>query len=157
MPIDLKKYCRENIETSGKMYLQDLNALPDEALTSKSGGVSRSPVEITYELMVVNKRLATRMRSEDPGPFNPKAWEIVPEEFSSPTGCKSGFEASMQDLLNSLDSVPDDRMDEDIPTPSGSTTAFDLALFAAQHIGYHDGQLNLLQAQQGDAEMHWQD
>lgn len=157
MPIDLKKYCRDTIESSGKSYRQDLDALPEEALTSTSGGASRSPVAITYELVVVNKRLATRMRGEDPGPFDPTAWSTVPGEFNSASGCKAGFAKSIEDLLSSLDSIPDDQMDRSIPTPSGSTTPFDLALFAALHIGYHDGQLNLLQAQLGDAEMHWQD
>jgi hypothetical protein len=157
MPINLKKYCRETIESAGEMYRKDLDALPEEALLSTSGGASRSPVAITYEIIVVNKRLATRMKGDDPGPFDPTAWANVPEEFTSADGCKSAFMASIRNLLSTLEAVPSDQMDKDIATPSGSTTPFDLALFAAQHVSYHDGQLNLLQAQRGDADMHWQD
>jgi len=155
MPLNLKDYCREKLESARDLYLQDWDAMSAESLTQSPGGVGRSPLHFTYEVALINVRLATRLRGEDPGPFDVGAWEVVPSEFSTPLAMRTYLKESTDLLISNLESIPESELDREIPTPTGSTTPFQLATFAATHMTYHDGQLNLIQALDGDAEIHW--
>jgi hypothetical protein len=155
MPIDLKSYVRGEIEQARDLYLKDIAALSDVALATSPGGVARTPYNFTYEIVVINKRFATRLRGEDPGAFDPTAWATVPDEFQNRDKMTAEFTDSMNSVLAALEAIPGEEMDREIPTGSGTTSPFDLGLFCATHTGYHGAQLNYIQALNGDAEMHW--
>ena len=51
-----------------------------------------------------------------------------------------------------------DRLGETVQAPWGEQLSlYQLSQVAANHILYHDGQLNYLQALKGDGDMHWFD
>jgi uncharacterized damage-inducible protein DinB len=157
MALDLKSYSKQNLEDARDRYLEDLAAIPDHAFDASPAGAARSAAHFTYEIVCVNRRLATRMRGEDPGPFNPTLWETTPDEYRSRSLATQAFSESTQEFLDVLESIPAEQMEREIPTPSGTTTPFDLAMFCAMHVNYHDGQLNYIQAIHGDASIHWTD
>lgn len=157
MALDLKSYSKQNLEDARDRYLEDLSALPDSAFDLSPGGAARSPANFTYEIVCVNRRLATRMRGDDPGPFNPNLWETTPDEFRSRALASQAFSNSTEEFLEVLESIAPEEMEREIPTPSGKTTPFDLAMFCAMHINYHDGQLNYIQSLHGDTSIHWAD
>lgn len=155
--MDLKTKALTELRDVQKRYLIDLRALPDDAISRSPGGAARTPANITYEIVLVNQRLATRMKGEDPGPFDPGAWSETPAEYQTKDGAAGAFEESLNQVVAVVEAIPGEEMLREIPTPSGTTSPFDLAEFCAYHINYHDGQLNYIQALLGDAEIHWRD
>ncbi len=157
MNLDLKAKALTELRDVQKRYLTDLRALPDEAIDKSPGGAARTPANFTYEITVVNKRLLTRIAGGDPGPFDPNASKETPEEFKTKEGASLAFEKSLNDMILAIEAVPSEEILREIATPTGSTSPYDLAEFCAYHINYHDGQLNYIQALNGDASIHWMD
>lgn len=157
MALDLKTTAITSVQDAKSRFLQDLEALPEEAIGRSPGGAARAPAHFTYEIVCVNARFAKRLRGEDPGPFSQDAWASTPDSFKTKEGALAGFSASMDEILEALKAVPENEMDREIVIPSGTTSPFDLAAFCAMHTNYHDGQLNYIQALNGDAEIHWTD
>ena len=157
MALDLKNYAISQLEAVRDRYLQDLAALPDETLAASAGGASRAPTHFTYEIMCVNQRFVKRLRGEDPGAFDPGMWTNTPDEYITRSGAPEGFKNAMNDVIEAVRALPEEEMLREIQTPGGSTTPFDLALFCATHVNYHDGQLNYIQAINGDPDVHWRD
>lgn len=157
MPQDLKAKALTELRDVQKRYLTDLNALSEEAITKSPGGAARTPANFTYEITVVNKRLMTRMQGGDPGPFDPNAWTETPAEFNTKDGAVKAFTESLNGIIAVVEATDEADMLKEITTPSGATSPFDLAEFCAYHINYHDGQLNYIQALNGDANIHWMD
>ena len=63
----------------------------------------------------------------------------------------------MDEFISALEGTPEDEMFREIQTPGGTTSPYDLALFCATHVNYHDGQLNYIQSLLGDTKFHWED
>lgn len=157
MPQDLKAKALTELRDVQKRYLTDLRALPDEAIAKSPGGAARPPASFTYEITAVNKRLMTRMKGGDPGPFDPNIWKETPSEFETKDGAAKAFSDSLDEMIAIIEATDEADMLKEITTPSGVTSPFDLAEFCAYHINYHDGQLNYIQALNGDADIHWSD
>lgn len=152
-----KAFAIEQVTDAKNRYLQDFSAIPDEALDTSPGGAARTPCHFTYEIICVNKRLATRLRGEDPGPFSAEVWRETPEAYRNRAGASQGFASSMDEFISALEGTPEDEMFREIQTPGGTTSPYDLALFCATHVNYHDGQLNYIQSLLGDTKFHWED
>lgn len=157
MELDLKKFAISELEDARNRYRQDLDALPADAFDRSPGGAARTPAHFTYEIICVNSRFIKRLKGEDPGPFSTDMWATTPDEFRSKDAGTTAVINSMDQVIDALKAVPDGEMLREIPVPSGSTSPYDLALFCAKHVNYHDGQLNYVQAINGDAEVHWHD
>lgn len=151
MATDIKSHIAKRLESAGSVYVNDLQALSEEALTRCPGGVARSPYDFTYEVIFLNKRIVTRLTGGDPGPFPQDGWMMAPSEFKSKDQCIADLEQSVKDVLDAWNAIPDDKVCEAF----GPASALDLASLSATHMSYHDAQLNYIQAMNGDAEMHW--
>lgn len=154
-PSELKSYFRKQIESVRDDYIRDLEAMPDEQLASAPGGSARSPYDLTFEVAHVNRRLAKRMRGEDPGPWGFEGWVKAPAEFKNRQKAIDAVRDSMNEVLASWESVPESEVNREIKIPSGMTSPVDLAFMCAYHTGYHDAQLNYLQTLHGDDKTHW--
>lgn len=152
--IDLVQYAQNHVGNLKTMYAKDLEALSQEQLTSSFAGAARTAVDFTYEVIVINRRIASRLRGEDPGalPWEAgKEWAVAPESHRSKEALIADFNASADELIAAVAGDPLRK----IVTPMGEQTALELAVFAAMHIGYHGGQLNYIQSLHGDAGIHW--
>ena len=107
---DFKAKAQEAFKHCKDHYLDDLNAMSEEALTNSPGGCARTPAEFT---------------------------------------------ATCEDIETALNNIPPDEMLRTIHLPNDTTTPYDLVRFTAYHTGYHDAQLNYIQALANDGEMHW--
>lgn len=157
MEFDLKSYAIKQVEDVRDRYLQDLDAIPAEAFDTSPGGAARTPAHFTYEIVCVNSRFLKRLKGEDPGPFSTDMWATTPDEFRTKEAAVAGFTDSMNQVVSAVNAIPDGEMLREIPVANGSTNPYDLALFCASHVNYHDGQLNYIQALSGDAAIHWFD
>lgn len=137
-------------------YLNDLRAMDHALLDRSPGGVARSPYDFTYEIVFINKRIAKRLRGEDPGPYKFEGWMSAPAEFRNKEHCIAEVESSTEEVVAALSKVGDADLEREIALPTGSTSPLQLANMAASHLNYHDAQLNYIQAINGDGEMHWE-
>ncbi len=156
--VDLKKPILQELKDSGKRYLQDLDALSEDAVLSSPMGGARTAADMTYECTVVNKRMADRVRGNDPGPWPfADGWAVAPEDQRTKSALIAGFSKSFDDLVAAAESVPEEEFDRGVPTSDGETPIWQLISFASLHLNYHCGQLNYIQSLHGDMAVHWTD
>ncbi len=146
----MKAYFHEQISGARDSYMKDLEALSPELLASKPGQSTRSAYDYTYEVAVVNHRLAKRLRGETPEKLG-EGWMMVPAEMHDKAKIQAEFTASMDDVLAAWDALSD----EQVANFEGDYAPIKLAGFCTLHASYHDAQLNMLQSMAGDAEVHW--
>src|SRR5437868_8071244 len=143
MSTDLKSHLKERIGGWGKSYVNDLQAMTDDQLAKSPGGSSRTPFDITYEVIYVNKRVAARLRGEDPGPWlQSEGFLKAPQEFCKKDSAIQQLDDSVKAVLEGWEKTPPDKLEETIKVPTGETSPLDLVNLVATHLAYHDGQLN---------------
>ncbi|MBS1716073.1 MAG: DinB family protein [Armatimonadetes bacterium] len=155
MSLDLKAHMSQSLERVLRLYVQDLEALDDVRLGQSLGGTARKPIDFTYEVAFVNRRIAKRLRGEDPGPFDADGWITAPDGFTGKAEAIAELSASVQEVLDAWDRVDEADLGREIETPGGPTNAFKVMMMAVTHTNYHDAQLNYVQSLLGDDEMHW--
>ncbi len=148
----MKAYLSELLTGSLTRIGKDIDALSHEALDASPGGKARAGYDYLHEVAVVNHRIAARLKGEEPAewPFGDD-WAVAPAELRNKAAMKASLEASVQAVVDAIGDNPE-RM---ITTPEGDRPAYGMAVFAAIHMNYHDGQLNLVQGLHGDPEMNW--
>ena len=155
--IDVKSVVATKLEGAGKHYASDLAAMSHESLEATPGGQARAPYDFTYEVVVVNDRMATLLRGEKPSAWPFEGWAVAPDDFRTPKRAIAEIERSITAAIEAWSALSDDELGREITTSSGSTmTPLDIALMCVQHMGYHDAQLNYVQAMRGDLAVHWE-
>lgn len=149
---DPKAYATSQIQNALRYYKSDLEAIPEDQFCASPGGCARAPVDFTYEVAFVNRRIAGRLRGDEMAPMPFEGWMVAPEDQRHKARSIAEFEASMNEVAAALG----DDVHRTIVTPDRTTTALELALFCALHVMYHDAQLNYFQALKGDDAMHWE-
>lgn len=155
---ELKDFLSERTSQAAGFYVRDLEALTHEQLDKSPGGSARSGYDFTYEVVVVNKRIACRLRNEDPGPWPfGEGWAVCPDSDRVKDKLAAMILSSAQEIVDAIPGVPDEKFAESFEL-NGNTTSFaDMVGLASMHIMYHCAQLNYIQAMAGDMEMHWMD
>lgn len=155
MNVNVKDYAERLIRDTRDRYIQDLEAMSPEQLALRPGGAARSAYDMTYEVVFINRRFVCRLKREEPEPFVFGTWLEAPDELCEKPKAVAAFRESMDAILALLEPIPVERYDEEVPMSQGTMSVFELATFVARHAGYHDAQLNYIQALQGDTEVHW--
>lgn len=138
-----------------KRFLQDLQALPEDAFAKSFGPKTRTVADIVYEVCLINDQLWKAIRGEGK-PEWPDGWVYAPEGFRTKEVVVSGFEASSNRIIETVAAMDDAAMDAPVETDSGPTTTADRCRFMTLHVWYHSGQLNYIQTLIGDDAWHWE-
>lgn len=144
------------MEGAKARYLDDLAAMAHEQLASPFAGKARSGYDFTYEVAVVNRKLAERIAGGEPEWPQTEGWTTAPLEYCSKEACAAELAASCDALVAALEARGPTGALEELATPRGSTSPYEVAAFAAMHTMCHAAQLNYIQTLHGDTEMHWQ-
>ena len=132
-------------------WAKDLSAHQDEAFLTPTGPHVRSAADFTYEVVHINRRLAARIRGDVLGPFT--GFPTCPDDLKSREALATALRESVDEILEAVGDP-----EREINMPDGSIeTPISLAVFAANHMYYHLGQLNLIQVSYGDTTFHWMD
>lgn len=150
----IKTFFEKKIQDSADDYIKDLEAMTQEQLLASQAGAARNPLDFTYEVIVVNGRIAKRLAGETPGPMA-EGWAVAPAELRDKTAIIAAFKTGLAEVLEAWRALPAEDLMKPIMTKSGETTALDMIYMACYHTGYHDAQLNYIQSLNGDAEVHW--
>jgi uncharacterized damage-inducible protein DinB len=145
-----------SLRNIAKSYGQDLAAMPEEALTASIGGVARTPADYSFEVAVVNNRVAAILRGEDPGPWAYEGWVTAPADKRTAAALQAEVAGSLEAIATAIEQMPDEALSKQISFFGEDRYPHEIAAFAVMHTGYHMGQLNLHQAFLGDGEVHWQ-
>ncbi len=125
---------------------KDLAELTHDDLDRSWGSSSRRAYDVVYELGLINRRIAHRLRGEEPGPMPWKfgeEWLQAPEEMRDKASVAELFDATANEVLDAaLDSTDEPYVIE-------------MLSFLTAHAMYHDGQLNFIQSMKGDMAVHW--
>jgi len=146
----------EGLEQATGFYIRDLEALTEEAILQPAAGAARSVVDFTYEVALINRRIAARFRREEP-PALPQGdgWTVAPAELRSKAAIEEYAKDAFSELVTAVKTVPFDEWDRPVGAAGKEEPAFAMANFAAMHTMYHDAQLNFIQSINGDLGMHW--
>lgn len=150
---NIKAHMRERLLEAKSDYLDDLSAMDHEALGWSPGGSARCAYDFTYEVVFVNRRIATRLEGGDPGPASDDGWITAPSEFKNKETAIREYTEAIDRILAAWDATED--VDREIKLAKSSTSPYKLANMCCHHVAYHDGQLNYLQAIRGDDKVHW--
>lgn len=156
VPESLKQELIRDLKQLLGMYKSDLDAMSPETLTTRPHGAHRSPLDYTYEVALVNHRIAARLRGEHPGPMPDGPWVMAPTGDDAVATVLEEFKASGLAVVAAAEALPAERYHEvphGLKPEDGSNVG--LITFVCIHLAYHDGQLNLTQSMNGDQEVHW--
>ena len=147
---------KEKLESVKKDYANDLAAMPHDDLETSPGGQARAPYDFTYEVVVVNDRMTNAIRGVANGPWPFEGWAVAPADFRNKERAIAEIERSLDGMISVWGELEEAELCKEITSASGATsTPMDFALMCVQHTGYHDAQLNFIQAMRGDMEVHW--
>jgi len=141
----------KSVESGLHCYLADLAVMTEDQVMSSAGGAARKAVDFTYEVALLNERMAARIRGEELPPEPTEDWWCAPEELRSKALISDYLKKTTEDLLTELRAIPE----EDCARLIGKRPAYAAAHFAGLHMMYHAAQLNFIQALGGDDKMHW--
>ena len=154
--MSLFAYAREQFQTSVKFFKSDLMALSDEQITSSPMGKARPVCDFAYEVICINDRVRSRMLGEDPGPWPfQDSWAVCPDQLQSREALIEALDASAAKVIQTFEKIGEKKALEEIDAPGGRTTPLQQMMFMSMHTMYHDGQMNYLQALQGDDKVYW--
>jgi hypothetical protein len=150
----VKAFFVEQIESARDCYVKDLECMSEEDLARSPGGVARAGFDYTYEVALINNRFASRLCGE-PVDKLPEGWITAPETHRNKQAAIDGIKISTDRFLSAFKAVPDEDLLKTIVLENGTATALEYAMICTYHMGYHDAQLNQMQAIQGDPKVHW--
>lgn len=139
------------------MYAKDLRALTDEAYQQPCGGKARTMQEVTAEVAGYNMMVAGILAGQAPQmPSDDQRAAFTASLASREKGIEAVVSSS--NMLADAILAAGDRLGTMTAAPWGEEMSlYQMANIAANHILYHDGQLNVVQSLHGDPAMHWFD
>ena len=139
------------------MYVKDLRAMSNEAYTTSAGGKCRSMQDVTAEVAGYNYMIATVLKQETPPSWSDQERADFIASLNTVEAGIDQVQKSGEMLAEAIENAGD-MLSEMGKAPWGEPMSyFQMAQICVNHILYHDGQLNIIQALNGDDQMHWFD
>ena len=153
--LDLAAHLRATTAQAYNNLLNDLNALDEDKASGSANTALRPAIKVVAECGSVNGLLASLVTTGTAASPSPDEQAAYYAAITTRAEALAALDAGTQKLYAAIDGVAPDRWGEMVPTPLGPMTVLGAASFAAQHMMYHDGQINHLHLLHGDTEMHW--
>ena len=153
--MDLKTTSARALRNACKRFLQDLQALPEDAFSRSLGGTSRTVADIVHEVNLVNDDVGRVIRGEEPFEWPDEKWIKAPADFDTKDVVVGASEKSSGRIIDTIEALSDEAFEATIKTEQGETTRFERCRFVTLHLAYHSGQLNFIQTLLGDDGLHW--
>ena len=130
-----------------EMLCKDVGYIPSDKLNWKPDAAGKSVIDILQELVSGNLAIAAVLRGE--------AGEGKCEETDL-EALKGALMSTSQEVCSAIDGMSDEQLAGQVTMPWGMVMPAAAAIFLpAQHINYHDGQVNYIQLLLGDTAFHW--
>lgn len=139
------------------MYNKDLRALSSDAYTQCQGGKCRTMQDVTAEVAGFNYMVGSLIQGKD----MPSWTDQDKADFIASLNTTEKGMAEIEKSANFLaDAILENqsKLAEITQAPWGEECSYyQMALFSALHMMYHDGQITYVQSFNGDDQMHWFD
>lgn len=145
----------QRLEFARRRYLDDLEAMSEEALSSSPGGKARAGCDVTYELAGMYMMFTGLLQSRSGEIIGPSEWVKAPSEFRDKSAVTQLFDDAIIGFSDALRNYSGDAICDEYPSPFGPFTPLGMGNLAVWHTMYHSGQLNYIQTLHGDDEFHW--
>lgn len=154
--VDHKAFLSGWVQNLAGMYCADIKAIPNEKLGTSPGGCARTPQQFSAEVVGLCKWTAAKLRGEEPVQRTEDEMQAFGTTMNSQDAICGAINAASTEFSEALMACPDDRLNSTVTPPwQMDAPLYMIALITANHIWYHDGQLNYLQALNGDEAIHW--
>lgn len=153
--LDPKKHLHDFIQRASRLLANDIKAIDHCNCTLCPGEHTRPAVHIVAECATLNHAVAGYLTT---GAFNrPPLEERIAHlaKFDTREKALNYLEEGTALLLAAVETLDVNTLG-DVDSPMGRPMSrFAIAELPANHMMYHDGQLNYIQTFFGDKEMHW--
>jgi hypothetical protein len=153
---NIKDLTINRLNSNVEQYIKDMSFIPDDKLSVVPMGCARPVLEFTAEVIGFNMFVAKAMRGE---PI-PNMSDEDKAAFFATVNCRAVAEKMLtegvSEIITAFERLSDAELMEEVTLYWGQTESrLIVANMAASHMGYHDGQLNYIQALFGDGANHW--
>ena len=145
----------KSLEGACSIFLQDLQALPEEAFTMSFGPKVRTVADIVFEVNMVNDHVCMALRSEEVPAWPHGDWIKAPADFNTKEIVTKAFRDSSGKAMETVGKLSIGDLATTVMTEHGERTREQQSRFMGLHIWYHSGQLNFIQTLLGDDGWHW--
>jgi hypothetical protein len=153
--MDSKTVAVNGLKGACKIFLQDIEALPEEAFCKSFGPKTRTVADIVYEVNLVNDHVGMVIRGEEPFVWPEGAWITAPEGARTKDVVVDSFRKSSEKILATAEGLSEEEFEAPLTTEDGVTNRFERCRFMTLHMWYHSGQLNFIQTLLGDDGWNW--
>ncbi|MEQ1932723.1 MAG: DinB family protein [Fimbriimonadaceae bacterium] len=145
----------KSLKGACKVFLQDLQALPEEAFDKSFGPKTRTVADIVFEVNLVNDHACLVIQGEVPFTWPDEGWIKAPEDLRTKEVVIASFEKASGQAMSIAESLSQEQIEEGIQEDGHETTRESKIRFMALHLWYHSGQLNFIQTLLGDDGWNW--
>lgn len=135
------------LQAQTEFYAKTARAIPEDKSDWKPAETAMSAMEITRHCIQTNNHFCQPLGGEVP--------DHDPDAANSLAEAVDLLEASCEHMSEVIASIPDERLDEEVPAFGGSMPLTRIVSIPSTHIGYHWGQLAYLQRIWGDTDDHF--
>ncbi len=154
--LNLAAHLRGATQMAYNNLVNDLNALDEDKATGSTDSALRPAIKLVAECGAVNGMLAALVATGQSATRTPEERAAYYDTITTRADALASLEDGTQKLYAAIDGIAPDQWADPVAGPFGPWDRMAAAGFAALHMMYHDGQLNTIHLQHGDAEMHWQ-
>lgn len=152
--MEVKPIAIKSLNGACRVFLQDLEALPEDAFLQNFGGKARTVADIVQEVNLVNDHIGLTVRGEELFEW-PEGWIKAPEHQRTKQDAIDAFKASSEKIMATMEGYSEEDFHTPIMSDGSETNRFERCRFIALHVWYHSGQLNFIQTMLGDDVWHW--
>lgn len=153
--IDARGYLAGWAQALKQMYSADIKAIPADKLTVSPGGVARPANDLTADAILM-MNWVTGVLTDNPTELKEEDYKELGQKLMTADAQIEALSSCIDSFCGALSAASDEKLNSSVMAPWGmETPVFTLAHIAVSHIWYHDGQLNYIQALNGDGEVHW--
>lgn len=152
--MDVKPIAVKSLAGACRIFLNDLENLPEDAFLKSFGGKARTVADIVHEVNMVNDHIGLTVRGEELFDW-PEGWITAPEHLKTKQDAIDAFKASSEKIMATMEGYSEEDFHTPIMSDGEETNRFERCRFMALHLWYHSGQLNFIQTMLGDDVWHW--
>lgn len=135
-------------------YVKDLKALPEDKLTATFGGCSKSPLDITGQVIGLFEFATLALQ----GKTSTGGEDADVSSYDTMDKLVAAMQTASGNLAAAIQNASDEIWTQEVMPPwQMKDTVFGIVNTAINHVWYHDGQINTYQCLLGDDKVHWMD
>lgn len=139
------------------MFIKDIKAMPESMLTQQMGGCARPANELVADTLGLLYWTTGTLKGEEVELTEDSAKNLA-GSLTTHDAIINAMTQATADFRDAFAQASDEALNTVITPPwQMDAPLYILCMIAVNHIWYHDGQLNYIQALNGDGKVHWMD